>query len=140
MKVWLLQDWILIEFCILFFIIKYSKFNDDIGSQEILSTYFLKILTSFKTSVVKGEVPQPSPAPHPPSSNTIIPCSVQHGLDLMGNQIIMANLFLIDSAEVTQGILVASIFYTKFIPIYTNNSKDSAFFRWEETNTKILGW
>ena len=31
-KVWFLRDWTLIEFCISFFMIKYSKFTDNIGS------------------------------------------------------------------------------------------------------------
>ena len=46
-KVWFLRDWVLIEFCILFFMIKYSKFTSNIG-QEILSTHFVKIPTIFK--------------------------------------------------------------------------------------------
>ena len=38
-KVWCLQDWIFIEFCISYFVIKYSKFTDNIGSGNVTDTF-----------------------------------------------------------------------------------------------------
>ena len=39
MKVWFLWDWILIEFCISFFMIKHSKFTNNIGSISFTGSF-----------------------------------------------------------------------------------------------------
>ena len=48
-KVWFLQDWILLELCIWLFVIKYSKFTDNIGSGNI-TDIFCENTNKFQTS------------------------------------------------------------------------------------------
>ena len=54
------RDWMLIEFCISFFMIKYSKFTDNIGSANFTDT-FCQNTDRFKKS---GGYYTPSPSPH----------------------------------------------------------------------------
>ena len=51
-----MRYWILIEFCIWFFMIKYSKFTDSKPGKEILALHFVKIPTNFEKVGVGGEV------------------------------------------------------------------------------------
>ena len=48
----MISDWILVEFCISFFMIKYSKFTDNIGSGNFTDT-FCQNTNIFQKSVCK---------------------------------------------------------------------------------------
>ena len=54
-KIWFLWYWILIEFCISFFMVKYSKFTDNIGSGNFTNTFYQNT-EKFKKSWVGGGV------------------------------------------------------------------------------------
>ena len=65
-RVRFLRDWILIEFCMSFFMIKYSKFTNNIESGNFTDTFYQNG-NKFKNSVAEGVLVTP---PHTPLLNT----------------------------------------------------------------------